>query len=290
MEVKKLSNGVELPLVGLGTHGIPNEQLFQVIDIAYRIGYKKFDTAWLYQNEDVIGEAIRQYCIPRKELFLTSKLHINDLYFKGYHRHIPNIRVKSVKKAFEQTCKRLGTDYIDLYLIHWPFPHFEMMWEELVMLYEAGRIRSIGVCSFLPQHIDELMKHTDIIPHVNQYEMTPINTQVPQTLSHQNRGIHTEAYSLFGTTKSNEKVSLYILENDIIKNISEHHDKTPNQVILRWAIQRGFSVIPRSKSEKHLKENLEIFDFELSKEEMDMIGSLNQDKYSRGNPKVNYYG
>lgn len=290
MEVKILKNGVELPIVGLGTHGIPNDQLPGVFDMAYRIGYRKFDTAWLYQNEELIGNAIKKFDIPRQDLFLTTKLHIDDLFFRGYHRSIPNLRIKSVKKALEQSCKRLGTDYIDLYLIHWPFPHYEMMWEELVKLYEAGRVKAIGVCSFLPEHMDELLQHSDYIPHVNQYEMTPINTLVPQTLFYQGRGIHTEAYSLFGTTKRNEVASQTILGNDIVRGIAEEHGKTPSQVILRWATQRGFSVIPRSKSELHLTENLDIFNFELSSQEMDLIGSMNQDKYSRGNPNMNYYG
>lgn len=290
MEVKVLKNGVEIPMVGLGTHGIPNDQLPHVIDMAYSIGYRKFDTAWLYQNEAIIGDAIKKYDIPRHNLFLTTKLHIDDLYFKGYHRRIPNLRIKSVAKAFEQSCRRLGTDYIDLYLIHWPFPHYEMMWDEVVKLYKAGRIRAIGVCSFLPSHIEDLMKYSDFLPQVNQYEMTPINTLEPQTDSHQKRGIHTEAYSLFGTTKTNENASSSIIANETVQKIAIAHGKTPTQVILRWAIQRGFSVIPRSKSEIHLKENLDVFDVNLTREEMDLISAMNQNKYNRGNPFLNYYG
>lgn len=285
-----LSNGTEMPLVGLGTHGIANEMLGAVIDTAYRIGYRKFDTAWLYDNEEIIGNALKKYGIPRHELFLTSKVHIDNLYFKGYHNRWPNVKVRSINKAFEASCKRLGTDYLDLYLIHWPFPHYEKMWEELVNLYELGRIRAIGVCSFLPSHIQKLMKYSDILPMVNQYEMTPINTLVSQTDSHQRRGIHTEAYSLFGTTKTNEKASSSIIANEVVKNIAIAHVKTPTQVILRWAIQRGFSVIPRSKSEIHLRENLDVFDFNLSLEEMDLISAMNQNKFNRGNPFLNYYG
>lgn len=289
MEIKRLYNGVDLPLVGLGTHGIDNDKLGDCIGLAYSLGYRKFDTAWLYGNEKIIGDAIKKYAIPRSEIFLTSKLHINNLYFNGYHNNIPNLKVRSVKRAFEASCKRLGTDYLDLYLIHWPFPYKEKMWEELEKLYSKGRIRAIGVSSFLPSHIEELMLHTDLLPHVNQYEVTPINTLVKQTLELQSKGIHTEAYSLFGTTKTNENASVSILGSEIISDIALTHGKSPSQIILRWAIQRGFSVIPRSKSIIHLKENLDIFDFSLTNEEMESINKMNRDIYSRGNPNIQYF-
>lgn len=289
MVVKRLSNGVELPLVGLGTHGIDNEKLGEVIALAYSLGYRKFDTAWLYGNEQIIGAAIKKYSIPRSEVFLTSKLHIDNLYFKGYHNNIPNLKIRSVKSAFEASCKRLGTDYLDLYMIHWPFPKKESMWEELERLYLEGRIRAIGVSSFLPSHIDELMLHANLMPHVNQYEVTPINTLMSQTTEFQRKGIHTEAYSLFGTTRNNENASVSILGSEPILDIATTHKKSPSQIILRWAIQRGFSVIPRSKSLNHLKENLDIFDFILTEEEMQDINSMNQDKYSRWNPNIQYF-
>lgn len=284
MDTFTLNNGLKLPAVGLGTHKIPNEQLGEVIKTAYEVGYRKFDTAWLYQNEQVIGEAIKKYSIPREQIFITSKLHIDDMYWHGYHRRLPNIRIRSVKKAFEESCKRLQTDYLDLYLVHWPFPGYQKMWDELVKLYRDGRIRAIGISSFLPHHIEELLKHTDIVPQVNQYEVNPFNSQVEETLFNQSKGIHVEAYASFGTTKANENASTDMLGNETILSISETHKKTPTQVILRWSIQRGISVIPRSKSRGHLAENLDIFDFVLTDDEMAAIAALNQNRYSRGNP------
>lgn len=284
MEYATLNNGVKMPMVGLGTHKLPNEQLNNIIPLAYELGYRKFDTAWLYENEQYIGNALKTNNIPREQIFLTSKLHNDNLYLGGYHRRIPNLRIRSVRKAFENSCKKLGTDYLDLYLIHWPFDGFEKMWEDVVKLYEDRRIRAIGVSSFLPKHLDDLLSKTSVIPAVNQFEINPRNSQTKEILYNQNKGIHVEAYASFGTTKANETASTDILGNESILAISESHGKTPSQIILRWTTQKGISVIPRSKSRNHLMENLEIFDFELSPEEMKSIDALNQNQYSRGNP------
>ena len=284
MEYATLNNGVKMPMVGLGTHKLPNEQLNNIIPLAYELGYRKFDTAWLYENEQYIGNALKTNNIPREQIFLTSKLHNDNLYLGGYHRRIPNLRIRSVRKAFENSCKKLGTDYLDLYLIHWPFDGFEKMWEDVVKLYEDRRIRAIGVSSFLPKHLDDLLSKTSVIPAVNQFEINPRNSQTKEILYNQNKGIHVEAYASFGTTKANETASTDILGNESILAISESHGKTPSQIILRWTTQKGISVIPRSKSRNHLMENLNIFDFELSPEEMKSIDALNQNRYSRGNP------
>lgn len=279
-----LNNGLHMPVVGLGTHKIPNDQLGNVIKTAYEVGYRKFDTAWLYQNEQVIGEAIKKYSIPRDQIFITSKLHIDDMYWHGYHRRLPNIKIRSVKKAFEGSCKRLGTDYLDLYLIHWPFHGNDKMWDELTKIYRDGRIRAIGISSFLPHHVEELLNHTDVVPQVNQFEINPRNSQVNETLFNQKLGIQVEAYASFGTTFKNENASTDILGNETILGIAANHKKTPSQIVLRWTVQRGVSVIPRSKSRGHLAENLDIFDFELSDEEMSAIYAMNLNRYSRGNP------
>lgn len=286
MEYITLNNGAKMPMVGLGTHKLPNEQLNNIIPLAYELGYRKFDTAWLYENEQYIGNALKTNNIPREQIFLTSKLHNDNLYLGGYHRRIPNLRIRSVRKAFENSCKKLGTDYLDLYLIHWPFDGFEKMWEDVVKLYEDRRIRAIGVSSFLPKHLDYLLSKTSVIPAVNQFEINPRNSQTKEILYNQNKGIHVEAYASFGTTKANETASTDILGNESILAISESHGKTPSQVILRWTTQKGISVIPRSKSRNHLMENLNIFDFELSSEEMKSIDALNQNRYSRGNPHL----
>lgn len=286
MEYTTLNNGVTMPMVGLGTHGIPNDLLSDVIPLAFELGYRKFDTAQHYYNEEYIGNAIVRNHIPREELFLTSKLHIDNLYLHRYHNSLSflNIPVRSVRRAFEASCNRLKTDYLDLYLVHWPFPLYQKMYDELVKLYEEGRIRAIGVSSFLPHHIDNLLKKTDVIPSVNQYEVNPFNGQFDETDYNQRKGICVEAYASFGTTVVYEKASVNMLGNKTILSISESHKKTPAQIILRWAVQRGISVIPRSKSRIHLSQNLDIFDFFLSDEEMADIATLNRNHYSRGNP------
>ncbi len=286
MEYTTLNNGVTMPMVGLGTHGIPNDKLYDVMPLAFELGYRKFDTAWQYYNEEYIGDAIARNQIKREALFLTSKLHIDNLYIHRYHKTLSflNIPVRSVRRAFEASCRRLKTDYLDLYLVHWPFMGYQKMWDEIVSLYEEGRIRAIGVSSFLPEHIDNLLKTTGVIPSVNQYEVNPFNAQFNETDYNKRKGICVEAYASFGTTVTNEKASVDMLGNETILSISENHKKTPSQIILRWTVQRGISVIPRSKSRMHLSENLDIFDFVLSDEEMAAIAALNRNQYSRGNP------
>jgi diketogulonate reductase-like aldo/keto reductase len=283
MEYATLNNGTKVPMIGLGTSALPNDQFERIIGQAYEVGYRKIDTAWLYGNEKAIGDAIKRLKLSREELFITSKLHINDLYFLGYHSRF-NVKIKTIHKAFEGSLRRLGTDYLDLYLIHWPFVGYEKMWEELVKLNESGQIKAIGVSSFLIPHLEKIKDITGIIPMVNQFEINPFNTQKPLIEYCKKNNVHVEAYATFGTTRQNESASQDIMNHDNVLKISQAHDKTPSQIILRWAVQQGVSVIPRSKSANHLRENIELFDFKLSGEEMSMIDALNQDKYSRGNP------
>lgn len=273
-----------MPMVGLGSHMIPNDQITKVICAAYEVGYRKIDTAWLYGNEEFIGKALKENDILREEMFITSKLNINNLYWRGYHQRLPNIRIRSVRRAFEESCKRLGTDYLDLYLLHWPSPGYEKQWEDVTKLYNEGRIRAIGVSSFLPKHLERLFSISSIVPAVNQFELNPINSQVDETSFNQSKGIQVEAYASFGTTKARETASSDILGHQTILSIAETHKKAPSQIVLRWTVQRGVTVIPRSKSREHLAENLNIFDFNLTEEEMAAIYAMNQNRYSRGNP------
>ena len=283
MEYATLNNGIRLPMVGLGTNSLPNENIESIIASAYELGYRKFDTAWLYGNEEALGNAFKSLSLPRESIFITSKLHANDLRCKGRLGQW-GFRKKSVRKAFLQTCKRLKTDYIDLYLIHWPFSEFLYMWEEVEKLYSQGLIRSIGVSSFLESHLEELKKHSDIIPAVNQFEINPFNSQKKLISFCQERGILPEAYASFGTTRKQESASEVMLGQEIVRRIAEEHGKTPTQIILRWEVQQGISVIPRSKNRVHQEENISIFDFKLSAEEMSLMDSLNRDMYSRGDP------
>ena len=283
MEYVTLNNGVKMPMVGLGTHTLPHDGIKNIIKNAYEVGYRKFDTAWLYENEEVIGASIHDLGISRNDVFITTKLHNKDLYPLGYRKNIP-MPHKSVKRAFFQACKRLKTDYIDLYLVHWPFPNYEYLWEEVVKLYEKGFVRAIGVSSFLEPHISRLSEISGVIPALNQYEINPFNTRRPLTSFCSERGIQVEAFATFGTTFRHDEASKDLLQEPALVDIAEKYNKTTSQVILRWAIQQGTTVVPRSKSKTHLLENLELFDFALDAEEMNIIYALNRDVFSRGNP------
>lgn len=286
MEYVSLDNGLRMPMVGLGTHMIPNGIMNEVLPMAFELGYRKIDTAWLYQNEEVIGETLKNSSIPREQIFITSKLHVDNLYLHRYHYRMPNVKIRSVRKAFEASCRRLKTDYLDLYLVHWPWPGFEWLYEDALKLKEAGRIKAVGVSSFLPKHLDKLAAASLPMPAVNQFEMNPLNSQVEEIVFNQGKSVHVEAYASFGTTRATETASNEILGNKVIMSIAKTHGKTPSQVVLRWTVQRGVSVIPRSKSRKHLEENLGIFDFVLSEDEMARVDALNQNRYSRSNPHL----
>ena len=225
--------------------------------------------------------------IPRQSFFITTKLYGRTLYNFGrdYHPYI-HIQTKSIKKAFEESCKRLGTDYIDLYLIHWPYPEYIKFYLEIEQLYRDGRIKAIGVCSFQPQHIDDLMQKATILPAVNQIEISPYNKQERIIDYCRNHNIQVEAFSSFGGDK---KAQLSILDDNSLKEIAMSHGKTVAQIINRWLVQQRIAVLPRSKSINHQKENIEIFDFELSAEEMQKIDSLNKNMFVWGNSEKVIY-
>lgn len=286
MEYCKFNNGVRMSMVGLGTYGLPNKDMKNILSSAFDLGYNRIDTAWKYNNEKTIGVALKELGIPRDEVFIISKLHLNDLYLniKGHRIPYLHIPTKTIKKSFEQSCKRLKTDYLDLYILHWPFPNYEYMWEEVSKIYEEGRVRAIGVTYFTEKHLDNLKRVSDIIPAYNQIELSPYNTNKELIPYCQNRGIHVEGYSTFGVGRTNVNADVDLLKNPVILDIANKYEKSSNQIILRWVVQQSVSVIPRSKNSKHQKENIEIFDFELSDTEMQAIDTLNQGKYAWFNP------
>ncbi len=285
METIKLNNGVEVPIVGFGTWNLPKEDVDSIIKSVYDLGYRKFDTAWKYENEKELALAFNKIKgLERSDIFLTTKLYIYQCY---YHRRLFNryIRRKSLEKAFEEQCNALGTDYIDLYLIHWPFPMFKSMWKDIVKIYKSGRIRSIGVCSFEPRHFEALREVSDIVPMVNQIEISPYNTHKETIMYCQERGVVVEAYSAFGGTYD---ASLDLMQEDVLLQIAKEKGKSVPQIINRWLIQQNLLIIPRSKSPKHQEENISIFDFELTDREMVQIDSLNKNLYVWGNPNLEY--
>lgn len=278
MEQLILNNGVAMPQIGLGTFLIPKEKLSRTIAMAYEMGYRKFDTAWRYYNEREIAQALRENGIHREDVFITTKVNADALFIWGYqygkHR-IFNIPRRTVAQAIEESFMNLQTDYVDLFLVHWPWPMYLKMYKELTKRYNQGRIRAIGVCSSLPPIIASLKEVSDIVPAVNQFEISPLNAQ-PQLIQYcHNKGIVPEAMSTFSHFRSN-KPRKEIFENEILNNIAAAHHKSVAQIVLRWLVQQGVSVIPKTWDEIHLKENLELYDFCLTEEEMTAVSGLDK--------------
>lgn len=283
----KLNNGIEMPQIGLGTFLIPQEEISHTLGRAYELGYRQFDTAWRYRNEGAIAQALKDNGISREDVFITTKVNADALYYFGYKygKHsIFNVRnFKSIRRAVEESFEHLGTDYIDLFLVHWPWPMFLKMYEVLTELYKAGRIRAIGVCSFLPPHLEALKTVSDVVPAVNQFEISPLNTQKQLIQYCQERGIAVEAMSTFSHFRSNTPRK-EITENPVIKKIAIAKGKSVVQVVLRWLYQQNIIMIPKTWIDEHLKENISILDFELTPEEMATIDSLDQGKFLNYNP------
>ena len=278
MEYVTLNNGLKMPMVGLGTYPLKGEILHDILRVTYDLGYRLYDTAWLYKNETDINKGLNKAGIKRENVFITSKLHRDDIYW-AYHPHYHmKIRSKSVKRAFENSCKRLGTDYLDLFLIHYPFDGYEWMWEDIVKLYKEGRIKAIGVSSFKPFHLEKLKQISDIVPAVNQIELNPFTTRKDILEYCKNNGITVEAFSPFGRGLLTKQ----IFEEPILNDIAMRTEKSVAQVILRWVYQLGIVSIPRSNKTEKLKQNIDIFNFNLSESDMTAIDGLNRNMYTSG--------
>lgn len=259
----KIYNGVGIPCVGLGTWKSNDETAKLAVLSALSLGYRLIDTAAAYGNERGVGAGIAASGLAREEVFVTSKLR-NAAH--GY---------KATLEAFEGTMERLGLEYLDLYLIHWPNPvQFRTHWEESTAgtwaafeeLYKAGRIKAIGVSNFMPHHIDTLMKTATVKPMVNQLKLCPGITQ-PEIVKYCNdNGIVVEAYSPFGTGTA--------FENEDMKRIAGKYGKSVGQICLKWSLQMGFVPLPKSANPMRIKENGEIFDFDLTSEDMNAIAGL----------------
>lgn len=284
-----LNNGVSMPQVGLGTFLIPKENLSRTIAEAYEMGYRQFDTAWRYHNEAEIAKALKENGINRQDVFITTKINRDAFYINNYKVgkkrffNIPNFR--SVTGVVQESFNNLGTDYIDLFLIHWPYPMqlSQKMYAQLTRFYHEGRIRAIGVCSSLPPHFDAYKEVSDVVPAVNQFEISPLNTQKHLIKYCQENGIIVEAMSTFSHFRSTEPRA-EILENEAITEIAVRYGKSNAQVILRWLIQQGIAVIPKTWDTKHLAENISLFDFDLSSVDMKKIDSLDRGKFLNYDP------
>ena len=259
-----LSNGVEIPCVGFGTFQTPDgEECINAVSDALNAGYRHIDTAMIYRNELGVGEAIKQSDIPREELFITTKLWNGD---RGYERTL---------EAFDESMERLGLDYLDLYLIHWPNPlEFRDCWQEknagswkaFEELYNDKRIRSIGISNFLPHHINELMKTATIAPMVNQIRLCPGDTQDETVDFCRSMNILLQAYSPFGTG--------LIFDVPEMKALADKYNKSIAQICVRWCLQRDYLPLPKSVKTDRIKENADVFGFELDAADVQLIADM----------------
>lgn len=255
-----LHNGVKMPWFGLGVFKVQEgSEVIESVKAAIKNGYKSIDTAAIYKNEEGVGQAIKESGVPREELFITTKVWNSD---QGY---------ESTLQAFETSLEKLGLDYLDLYLIHWPGKtKYKETWKALEKLYKDGRVRAIGVSNFKVHHLQDLISDADIKPMVNQVEYHPHLTQKDLLEYCQSEGIQLEAWS---PLKQGE-----LLADPTINELAEKHQKSAAQIILRWDIQNKVVTIPKSIKEQRIIENANIFDFELSSEDMAKIDGLNKDE------------
>lgn len=257
MQKITLNNGVEMPMEGFGVFQVPDKsQCKTAVLQALDAGYRLIDTAAAYMNEEAVGDAIRESGIPRKELFITTKLWIQDA---GY---------ENAKKAFQTSLDKLGLDYLDLYLIHQPYNDYYGSYRAMEELYKEGRIRAIGVCNFYPERLVDLCMNATVIPAVNQVECHPFFQQKEAMAVMKEHNVQIEAWGPFAEGQKN------IFTNDILTKIAGKYGKTTAQVILRWNIQRGVVVIPKSVHENRIQENINIWDFTLSEDDMEAIAQM----------------
>ncbi|AWV31815.1 aldo/keto reductase [Paenibacillus odorifer] len=253
-----LNDGVKVPAIGFGTYALNGTEGAQNITKAIDVGYRLIDTAFNYENEGAVGQAVRQSSVPREELLITSKL-------PGRHHSY-----KEALATIQESLFRAGLDYYDFYLIHWPNPRVNLYveaWQAMIEARKQGLIRSIGVCNFLPEHIERLIQETGVAPSMNQIELHPHFNQEEQRSWNKEHGVVIESWSPLGRASS-------VLENEKIAEIGKVHNKSISQVILRWHIQLGAIPIPKASSLEHQRDNLNIFDFELSEAEMTIISGL----------------
>ncbi|MDQ0483181.1 aldo/keto reductase [Guptibacillus hwajinpoensis] len=255
-----LHNGVEMPTLGLGVWKMENnDEVKTAVQAAIDAGYKAIDTAAAYKNEEGVGAAIKDSSTPREDLFITSKVWNDD---QGY---------ESTLKAFEDTVTKLGVDTLDLYLIHWPVEgKYKETWKAMEKLYKDGRIRAIGVSNFHPAHLEDLMKDAEIKPMVNQVEFHPLLNQQELRDYCNQHSIQLEAWSPLAQGK--------LLDNDVVKQIADQHGKSTAQVIIRWDLEHEVVTIPKSSNPERIKQNFDVFDFELTKDDIRAIDELNQNE------------
>ncbi len=266
-----LNNGVTMPQLGFGVFQVPNAETTAAVAHALKAGYRSIDTATVYGNEEGVGQALAESGIPREDLFVTTKLWNSA---QGYD---------STLRAFDESLAKLKLDHVDLYLIHWPTPArglYTETWKAFAKLAADGRIRSAGVSNFQPNHLAEIVDATGLVPAVNQVELHPRLTQEPLRAYHAEHGIVTEAWSPLGQGKG-------LLDDPAIAAIAAKYDRSPAQVVLRWHLQLGNVVIPKSVTPSRIAENLDVFDFALADADVDALSALNTDSRVGPDPDTN---
>ena len=264
-----LNDQTAIPQLGFGVFQVPPDQTAAAVTTAFEVGYRHVDTAQMYQNERGVGEAIAASGLPRDELYVTSKLN------NGFHR--PD----DARRTFDETLQRLGLDRIDLFLIHWPLPtlydgDYVSTWRTLAEFVADGRASSIGVSNFQPAHLDRIIEETGVVPAVNQIEVHPYFANETARAASIRHGVEVEAWSPIGQGS--------VLGDDVIGKIAASHGKTPAQVTLRWHVERGDIVFPKSVHEDRMRENFEIFDFTLTHDEVAAISALDRGPSGRRGP------
>lgn len=261
MQTVTLNNGVKMPIIGFGVYQVPDaEESEKVVYEALMAGYRLIDTASGYLNEEAVGRAIKRSGIPREELFITTKLWVQDA---SYER---------AKLAFAKSLKKLQLDYLDLYLIHQPFGDYYGAWRAMEELYREGKIKAIGVSNFLPDRLMDLIVHNEIVPAVNQVETHPFYHQIESAAFMKEQGVQHQSWAPLAEGLNN------LFGNEVLASIAEKHNKSVAQVVLRWLVQRGVVVIPKSVKKERIVENFNIFDFELSTDDIEQISTLDTRK------------
>jgi 2,5-diketo-D-gluconate reductase A len=269
----RLNNGVEIPQLGFGVYQVPPEDTAEAVSTALEIGYRHIDTAEMYGNEKGVGEAVAHSGIDRGEVFVTSKLN------NGYHRRDDALR------AFDQSLADLGFEYLDLFLIHWPLPGIDVdyveTWKAMEEIYASGRARSIGVSNFQAHHLRRLFGETEVRPAVNQIEVHPYLAQEELRAFDADHEIVTEAWSPIAQGK--------VLDDPVVLRVAERCSRTPAQVVLRWHVQRGDVVFPKSVNRERMQQNFELFDFELDGDAMGDLSALDRGERTGPDPDTFNY-